>query len=114
MKRYAPMGKQRDKVFAKRAAEDGVIAAEMAERADHYRDVCETLVSHAAFREWFTKIMLDFGGIEMDRPMTDIAQGEFIMLARLRDSLKTAKGAPALFGEIMKKHYERIAQKEEK
>lgn len=112
-KRYAPMGRKVDEVFAQRAAEEGARKAEIREAADKWNEVCEVLVNHSAFRTWFTKIMLDFGGMEFDRPMTEIAQGEYIMLAHLRDTLKFAPSAPAFFGEIMKKHYERLALKKE-
>ena len=101
-KRYAPMGKQVDEVFAQSEKKDDARKT----KRDEWAKSCESLVRNPVFREWFTRIMLEHGGIEFDRPMTDIAQGQYIMLAKLRDSLKSALSAPELFGEIMKRHYE--------
>jgi len=101
---YSPEGKQTAECLI-RGGEDKLEEVRK-EKQEEWAKSCEILVKNPIFREWFTKIMLEHGGIEMDRAMSDIAQGQYIMLSKLRDSLKSAPSAPKFFGEIMTKQYE--------
>lgn len=84
---------------------------EKEEKRDHWREVCDSLIANVAFREWFTEMTIRYGGIEVDRIMTDAAQGQMLMFAKLRDSLSQGEGAPEFFGEIMAEHYKRLTKK---
>lgn len=110
MSRNKIIGNNQKVVFAKRN-EEGDAMAEAEEKRDHWQEVCDSLIANPCFKEWFTEVTLRYGGIELDRIMTDAAQGQMLMFAKLRDSLRCAKGAPKFFGDIMAAHYNRLTKK---
>ena len=113
MGRYSPMGKEVDDVLG-RGVEKKPSAKEVNAMKKWQMDL-DCLLKNATFRKWFKKILFDYEGVEVEGAMTDLRQGQVMMLSHLKNSLSSAPSAAEFFGEITRDYWaERKTKKEEK
>lgn len=110
MGRYSPMKKEVDEVFAR--GEKKPSAKEL-DAKRKWREELGFLLKNATFRKWFRKVLFDYEGVECEGAMTDLRQGQMLMLSHLKRSLAFAPGAAEFFGEITRDYWTEQTTKEE-
>ena len=105
MKRYKPMGKKPDKIFAKldQASEAARIEAE--ERLGKELEEIGVLANHAVFRSWLKRIVRKQGGILASAIRDEAGQAQSLTLYFIAKDLCRAEAGKTLVLEIVGDHF---------
>lgn len=92
-KRYKPLGKKPDEIFAKLDQVTEAAEVEAEERKDKELEEIQVLSRHAVFKSWLKRIVRTQGGILANAIKDDSAQAQSLTLYFIaKDLCRTATG----------------------
>ena len=105
MKRYKPMGKVPDAIFARANQAGKDAAAEEKERRDTELKEIEALALSPVFRSWVKRTFRQNGGMFNDFLKTDAGQAQGMTLYYIARDLSRTEAGLALVSEIVSEQF---------
>ena len=104
-KRYSPLGKEPDRIFARGDASAADAERELAERAGREEEEISTLAASPVFGSWLRRIVRQQGGVLVNAIRTEAGQAQGLSLyCILADIARTGKGQQ-LVSEIVSEQF---------
>ena len=104
-RRYKPMGREPDKIFARANQAGKDAAAEEKERRDTELKEIEALALSPVFKSWIRRTFRQNGGMFNDFLKTDAGQAQGMTLYYIARDLSRTDAGKALVSEIVSEHF---------
>ena len=104
-RRYRPLGKEPDAIFARGEAAEEEARAEAAERIAREEEEISSLAALPVFRSWLSRVFRANGGMMNSCLKTDAGQAQGMTLYLIARDLSRTEAGRGLVMEIVSEHF---------